>query len=81
MQSGTVTATIYEAVCRTMMARIMFVPCRWKSWRRRTDCRKIYNYEIDENGFRQVTRSLHPYVAAVYGWKTLQDNLVQVKSL
>ena len=20
-----------------------------------------------------------PYVAAVYGWKTLQDNLVQVK--
>lgn len=37
---------------------------------------KIYNYEIDENGFRQVTRSLHPYVAAVYGWKTLQDNLV-----
>lgn len=24
MQSGTVTATIYEAVCRTMMARIMF---------------------------------------------------------
>ena len=40
---------------------------------------KIYNYEIDENGFRQVTRSLHPYVAAVYGWKTLQDNLVQVK--
>lgn len=42
---------------------------------------KIYNYEIDENGFRQVTRSLHPYVAAVYGWKTLQDNLVQVKSL
>lgn len=42
---------------------------------------KIYNYEIDENGFRQVTRSLHPYVAAVYGWKTLQDNLVQIKSL
>ena len=40
---------------------------------------KIYNYEIDENGFRQVTRSLHPYVAAVYCWKTLQDNLVQVK--
>ena len=40
---------------------------------------KIYNYEIDENGFRQVTRSLHPYVAAVYGWKTLQVNLVQVK--
>ena len=26
---------------------------------------KIYNYEIDENGFRQFTRSLHPYVACL----------------
>ncbi|EIY66447.1 hypothetical protein INE74_02240 [Bacteroides ovatus CL03T12C18] len=31
---------------------------------------KIYNDEIDEAGFRQRTRSLYPYVAEVYGWKT-----------
>lgn len=30
---------------------------------------KIYNREIDEEGFRRRTRSLYPYVAAVYGWK------------
>lgn len=29
----------------------------------------IYNYEIDEKGFRRRTRSLYPYVADVYGWK------------
>ena len=28
---------------------------------------KIYNREIDEEGFRRRTRSLYPYVAAVYG--------------
>lgn len=33
---------------------------------------KIYNREIDEEGFRRRTRSLYPYVAAVYGWKTRQ---------
>lgn len=33
---------------------------------------KIYNLEIDEDGFRRRTRSLYPYVAAVYGWKTRQ---------
>lgn len=33
---------------------------------------KIYNREIDEQGFRRRTRSLYPYVAAVYGWKTRQ---------
>lgn len=27
---------------------------------------------IDEEGFRRRTRSLYPYVAAVYGWKTRQ---------
>lgn len=30
---------------------------------------KIYNNEIDEKGFRKLTRSLYPYVADVYGWK------------
>lgn len=30
---------------------------------------KIYNGEIDEKGFRKLTRSLYPDVAAVYGWK------------
>ena len=30
---------------------------------------KIYNLEIDEAGFRKLTRSLYPYVADVYGWK------------
>lgn len=30
----------------------------------------IYNREIDEAGFRKKTRSLYPYVAEVYGWKT-----------
>lgn len=33
---------------------------------------KIYNCEIDEEGFRRRTRSLYPYVASVYGWKTRQ---------
>ena len=31
---------------------------------------KIYSGEIDEEGFRRRTRSLYPYVADVYGWKT-----------
>lgn len=31
---------------------------------------KIYSGEIDEAGFRRKTRSLYPYVADVYGWKT-----------
>lgn len=30
----------------------------------------IYNREIDEAGFRKKTRSLYPYVAEIYGWKT-----------
>lgn len=30
---------------------------------------KIYNLEIDEKGFRKLTRSLYPYVADIYGWK------------
>ncbi len=30
---------------------------------------KIYNLEIDEKGFRKLTRSLYPYVANIYGWK------------
>lgn len=30
----------------------------------------IYSCEIDEAGFRRRTRSLYPYVAEVYGWKT-----------
>ncbi|MCD7759276.1 MAG: hypothetical protein LUH52_06065 [Bacteroides uniformis] len=30
---------------------------------------RIYNLEIDEKGFRKLTRSLYPYVADVYGWK------------
>ncbi len=30
---------------------------------------KIYNGEIDEKGFRKLTRSLYPDVAKVYGWK------------
>lgn len=80
MQSGTVTATIYEAVCRHHDGTNYVL---YRVAENRDDAEriaaKIYNYEIDENGFRQVTRSLHPYVAAVYGWKTLQDNLVQVK--
>lgn len=33
---------------------------------------KIYNYEVDEKGFRSNTRSLYPYVADVYGWKIRQ---------
>lgn len=33
---------------------------------------KIYNGEIDEAGFRRRTRSLYPYVADVYGWKTIR---------
>lgn len=32
----------------------------------------IYNREIDEVGFRKKTRSLYPYVAEIYGWKTEQ---------
>lgn len=30
----------------------------------------IYNRKIDEAGFRKKTRSLYPYVAKIYGWKT-----------
>lgn len=30
----------------------------------------IYNLQIDEEGFRKRTRSLYPYVANIYGWKT-----------
>lgn len=30
----------------------------------------ICNREIDEAGFRKKTRSLYPYVAEIYGWKT-----------
>lgn len=30
----------------------------------------IFNREIDEVGFRKKTRSLYPYVAEIYGWKT-----------
>lgn len=30
----------------------------------------IYNREIDEADFRKKTRSLYPYVAEIYGWKT-----------
>ena len=38
---------------------------------------KIYNGEIDERGFRKLTRSLYPDVAAVYGWKIAgQKNVV-----
>lgn len=36
---------------------------------------KICNCEIDEQGFRKRTRSLYPYVADVYGWKTRQRKL------
>lgn len=35
---------------------------------------KIYNLEIDEAGFRKRTRSLYPYVAAIYGWKNSRFN-------
>lgn len=35
---------------------------------------KIYNLEIDEAGFRKRTRSLYPYVAAIYGWKNRRFN-------
>ena len=37
---------------------------------------KIYSGEIDEEGFRRRTRSLYPYVADVYGWKTRNRNKV-----
>ena len=39
----------------------------WEEAERIAD--KIYNLEIDEKGFRKLTRSLYPYVADVYGWK------------
>lgn len=32
--------------------------------------KKIYSGEIDETQFRRMTRSLRPYVAEIYGWKT-----------
>ena len=35
---------------------------------------QIYNLEIDEAGFRKRTRSLHPYVAEIYGWKAGRFN-------
>lgn len=31
---------------------------------------KIYNGTINEVQFRKMTKSLHPYVAEIYGWKT-----------
>ena len=31
---------------------------------------QIFNLEIDEAGFRKRTRSLYPYVAEIYGWKS-----------
>ena len=34
----------------------------------------IYYCEINEEGFRRRTRSLYPYVAEVYGWKTRRYN-------
>lgn len=39
---------------------------------------KIYDGEIDEAQFRRMTRSLYPYVAVVYGWKTMKtaDNTI-----
>lgn len=37
-------------------------------------CDKIYNQEIDEEGFRKRTKSLYPYVANVYGWKSGKFN-------
>lgn len=37
-------------------------------------CEKIYNREIDEEGFRKRTKSLYPYVAEVYGWKSGKFN-------
>lgn len=30
---------------------------------------QIYHHKIDEASFRKKTRSLYPYVAAIYGWK------------
>ena len=36
---------------------------------------KIYNREIDEEGFRRRTRSLYPYVADIYGWKIRRRKL------
>lgn len=35
---------------------------------------QIYNREIDEKGFRKRTRSLHPYVAEIYGWNAGRFN-------
>lgn len=35
---------------------------------------QIYNLEIDEAGFRRRTRSLYPYVADIYGWKSGRFN-------
>lgn len=35
---------------------------------------QIYNLEIDEAGFCKRTRSLHPYVAEIYGWKAGRFN-------
>lgn len=39
--------------------------------------KQIYNREIDEAGFRKRTRSLHPYVAEIYGWKAGRFNKVK----
>ena len=39
---------------------------------------KIYNYEIDENGFRQVTRSLHPLSLIHISWESLNASLVSI---
>lgn len=35
---------------------------------------QIFNLEIDEAGFRKRTRSLYPYVAEIYGWKSNRFN-------
>lgn len=35
---------------------------------------QIYNRKIDEAGFRKRTRSLYPYVADIYGWKSNRFN-------
>lgn len=35
---------------------------------------QIYNHTIDEAQFRKKTRSLYPYVAKIYGWKTGRFN-------
>lgn len=67
----------YVAPC---MARIMFCTVSLKFVTTQNGLpQNLQLLKLTRMVFCQVTRSLHPYVAAVYGWKTLQDNLVQVK--